>query len=500
MSGRTTEDSNAQMSIPPPHTDPAGWRWDHSYLRLPSLFFEKSSPHPVADATLVVFNRALAEALGLDPAVLESPDYAPVFVGNRQPEGAEPIAQAYAGHQYGHFTSLGDGRAILWGEHLSPEGRRWDIQLKGPGRTRYSRGGDGRAALGPMLREYLISEAMAALRIPTTRALAVAATGETVLRDGPLPGAVLTRVATSHIRVGTFQWAAAHEDVAALRALLAHTVNRHFPEIDPTDARGFFLAAMHRQIDLIVDWMRVGFVHGVMNTDNMALSGETIDYGPCAFLDAYDPDAVFSSIDRGGRYAFSNQPSIARWNLARLAEALLPLFHDDPQKAVDGANEALHHFEPTFQQRWLAMMRRKTGLLTEEAEDLGLIQDLLDRMHKTGADYTNTFRALALTLHPDAHAFDTPSLQEWHSRWHKRIEHQPHTTADVAAAMHATNPAILPRNHQVEAALSAACAGDLTDFHRLLAALAAPYAQAQDKALTEPPPPDQPKHVTYCGT
>ena len=478
----------------------AGWRWDHSYARLPEMFYERTRPQAVAGARLVVVNRKLAEALGLDAAVLETGEYAAVFAGNRVPAGAGPIAQAYAGHQYGHFTGLGDGRAILMGEHLSPDGKQWDIQWKGSGRTRFSRGGDGRAALGPMLREYLISEAMAALGIPTTRSLAVAATGEMVMRDEPLPGAVLTRVAASHIRVGTFQWAAAHEDMEALRALTGHTAARHFPEADPADACGFFRAVMDAQISLVVEWLRVGFVHGVMNTDNMALSGETIDYGPCAFMDAYDPDTVFSSIDRRGRYAFANQPSIARWNLARLAEALLPLFNADRSAAADFANEELGRFEGMFQTRWLAMMRSKTGILTEEPGDARLIQDLLDGMHAVGADYTNTFRALSAENPGGASPFDREPLRDWYVRWRGRIDRQPQPFHELARVMRRMNPAVIPRNHRVESALASAAAGDPAEFDRLLEALGSPYDEPDDGSFIAPPPASWPKHVTYCGT
>lgn len=478
----------------------AGWRWEHTYVRLPAMLYEKSHPQGVADAKTVIFNRGLAEALGLNAGVLESPEHAPVFVGNRLPEGSEPIAQAYAGHQYGHFTGLGDGRAILLGEHIAPDGRRWDIQLKGSGRTRYSRGGDGRAALGPMLREYLISEAMAALGIPTTRSLAVAATGEAVVREQVLPGAVLTRIAASHIRVGTFQWAAAHQDDDALRALQRHTSARHFPQIDPNDARAMFVAVMERQVDLIVEWMRVGFVHGVMNTDNMALSGETIDYGPCAFIDAYDPDAVFSSIDRGGRYAFGNQPSIARWNLARLAEALLPLFGPEQPLAADFANEVLGGFEEMFRKRWLAMMRGKLGLKKEEPGDPALIQDLLDRMHAEGADYTDTFRSLCLGSEADAPSFPEESMRDWHVRWRQRIAREATPFPEIAKTMRAANPAVIPRNHLVESALAEAVAGDLAGFNRLLSVLSAPYEEPSDPSYTSAPPAGTPRHVTYCGT
>ncbi len=482
-------------------TRQAGWIWKNTYADLPSIFHESTPPRPVARPEQVVFNGKLATSLGLDPAALETPEQTAVFAGNQVPEGTQPLAQAYAGHQFGHFTGLGDGRAVLLGEHTAPDCRLWDIQLKGSGRTRFSRGGDGRAALGPMLREYLISEAMAALGIPTSRSLAVAATGEHVMRDEPKPGAVLTRVAASHIRVGTFQWAAAHQDTAALRALMEYTAKRHFPEIDPEDARAFFIAAMNRQIELVVDWMRVGFIHGVMNTDNMALSGETIDYGPCAFMDAYDPDTVFSSIDHGGRYAYANQPSIARWNLARLAEALLPLFDEDRASAADFANENLGNYEAAFQKQWLAMMRTKTGLLNEEDGDAALIQEFLDGMRAAGADFTRTFRILATTDAADEPPFDDGPLRDWHPRRVERLSRQPHSLEEARHAMCAANPAVIPRNHRVEAALADAEAGDTTAFHELLEALSSPYDDPGDNnPLALPPPPGTPKCVTFCGT
>jgi uncharacterized protein YdiU (UPF0061 family) len=479
----------------------AGWRWDHTYLQLPELFFERTLPRQAPTPKLVVLNARLAAIMGLDSDVLARDESAGVFSGNRIPEGAEPLAQAYAGHQFGHFTGLGDGRAILLGEHLGPDGRRWDVQLKGSGRTRYSRGGDGRAALGPMLREYVISEAMAALGIPTTRSLAVALTGDTVMRDEPLPGAVLTRVAASHIRVGTFQWAAAHDDVAALRALVAHTARRHFPKLAPDDARAFFQAALEKQAALVCEWMRVGFVHGVMNTDNMALSGETIDYGPCAFIDAYDPDAVFSSIDRGGRYAFANQPSIARWNLARLAEALLPCFDADRARAVDFANEVLGGFETVFKKNWLAMMRGKTGLLDEQPGDAALIQSLLDAMREDRTDFTHTFRSLA---DEQAIAGPTPAMgaavRAWHEAWAARLARQISSPAEAAAVMRRHNPAAIPRNHLVEAALKAAVDGDMLPFERLAEVLSMPYETPADPVFTTPPPTDAPPYRTFCGT
>lgn len=443
---------------------------------------------------MVIFNDALAHDLGLDASLAERAD---IFAGNTLPEGANPIAQAYAGHQYAHFTMLGDGRAILLGEQITPRGERFDIQLKGPGPTPFSRRGDGRAALGPMLREYIISEAMHALSIPTTRSLAVVTTGETVYRQEPLPGAVLTRVAASHIRVGTFEWAAARGERDLLRALADHTLQRHYPEMLATAQpyRAMLNAIIERQAALIAKWMHVGFIHGVMNTDNMALSGETIDYGPCAFMDTFDPSTVFSSIDQHGRYAYGNQPQIAQWNLARLAEALLPLLHDDEQAAVEIANEAIHGFKPRFQYHWLAGMRAKLGLFNTEAEDTELIQTLLEWMRSTSADFTNTFRSLA-TEQSKGSAF-----QEWQAQWTARRARQPQSTEESVQLMRASNPAVIPRNHQVEAALDAASQhGDLSVMHRLLDVLTMPYDDPQDLAYTLPPADGARGYRTFCGT
>ncbi len=377
----------------------SGWRLDHTYATLPALFHAAAAPTPVRDPHYVVFNPALAAAIGLDAASLEGPAGAAIFAGNHLPEDARPLAQAYAGHQFGHFTVLGDGRAILLGEQTTPAGTRVDVQLKGAGQTPYSRRGDGRAALGPMLRELLISEAMHGLGIPTSRSLAVVSTGEPVYRERPLPGAVLTRIAASHLRVGTFEWAAVSRDPAALPALAAYTVQRHFPEVADaaTPHLALFEAIVERQARLIAQWQLVGFIHGVMNTDNMALSGETLDYGPCAFMDVYDPETVFSSIDAAGRYAYGNQPPIAQWNLARLAEAMLPLFDADRTRAIELATAALERFVSRFEHHWLAGMRAKLGLTTEEPEDRALVEALLAWMRGAGADFTNTFRTLGVT-------------------------------------------------------------------------------------------------------
>ena len=475
----------------------AGWRWDHSYTQLPSLFFSRVTPTPVRSPAVVVFNEPLALSLGLNPELLEEGN----FTGNIIPPGADPIAQAYAGHQFGHFTGLGDGRAILLGGHRAPDGGLWDIQIKGSGRTPYSRGGDGRAALGPMLREHIISEAMHALGISTTRSLSVAATGESVERAETLPGAVLTRVAASHIRVGTFQWAAAHEDTPALEALADYTRERHFPEIPGGESRhfGFFEAVMERQACLTAAWLHVGFIHGVMNTDNMALSGETIDYGPCAFMDTYGPDTVFSSIDSGGRYAYGKQPEIARWNLARLAEAMLPLFHPERKTAVDLANEALGKFEERFQYHWLAGMRAKLGLFTEEEGDARLVKGLLDTMQTHCMDFTNTFRSLsdesAILACPFA------ELSAWHVRWKQRLDRQPQDPKRTAELMRNSNPGVIPRNHLVEEALTAASGqGDLTALNRLLAVLSRPYENGHPEEYSSPATAGSLPYQTFFGT
>ena len=487
-----------------PATVHADWHFDNSYARLPEAFHTRVNPTPVAEPRLVLFNRPLARSLGLDPAAFTGPDAAAFFTGNQILPGAEPIAQAYAGHQYGNLTRLGDGRAILLGEHLTPSGDRFDIQLKGVGPTLYSRRGDGRAALGPMLREYLISEAMHALGIPTTRSLAVATTGEPVFREETLPGAVLTRVAASHIRVGTFEYFAAIGDTDSLRVLADHTLRRHFPDRAESEhpALGLLEEVMERQASLIAHWMRVGFVHGVMNTDNMALSGETIDYGPCAFMDAYDPAAVFSSIDRHGRYAFGQQPQIAAWNLARLAEAMLPILHPEPETALARANEALESFQGRFHRHWLAAMRGKLGLFTAEPDDVSLVEELLRWMHQTRADYTHTFR----NLRPQSTAEPAPPRDDafatWHRRWTERLARQPQPWTEVVRLMNAHNPAVIPRNHVVEAALAAAATGnDLAPLERLQAALATPCDEAgQPAAMLNPPPPGTPACRTFCGT
>ena len=488
----------------------SGWRLEDTYTELPRLFYSDVNPTPVREPRMVAFNESLARTLGLDPTLGSTPEAAAVFAGNALPDGARPIAQAYAGHQFGHFTALGDGRAILLGEQVTPSGQRFDIQLKGPGQTPYSRRGDGRAALGPMLREYIISEAMHALGIPTTRSLAVVATGEPVYRETVLEGAVLTRVAASHIRVGTMQWAAAHKDHEALRALSDYTRARHYPELsaiaeaaaDKADSYlALFDAILTRQASLIARWQLVGFIHGVMNTDNMALSGETIDYGPCAVLDVYNPATVFSSIDHAGRYAYGNQPTIAHWNLTRLAEAMLPLFDADTDRAIERATASLDRFNNLFEASWLDGMRAKLGLFTREPDDRALADDLLAWMARQPADFTNTFRMLSNEAGAADAARANAELGHWHRRLTERRSRQPQSIAEAEALMRRHNPAFIPRNHLVEEALFAATEGhDLAVMQRLLEVLATPYDHERDLPAFSTPGRDDRSYRTFCGT
>jgi serine/tyrosine/threonine adenylyltransferase len=487
-----------------PNRPDAGWNFDNSYARLPEAFYAQLNPVPVREPQLVVFNEPLAKSLGLNPNALKGDEGAAVFAGNQIPEGSEPLAEAYAGHQFGAFTMLGDGRAILLGEQVTPTGERFDIQFKGSGRTPFSRNGDGRAALGPMLREYIISEALHALGIPTTRSLAVVTTGEPVFRETTLQGAILTRTAASHIRVGTFQYAAARDKPDELRTLADYTIQRHFPEL--ATAENSYLAllegVMERQASLVARWLLVGFIHGVMNTDNMTLGGETIDYGPCAFMDAYDPNTVFSSIDHHGRYAYGRQPQIAQWNLARLAETLLPLIHEDQQEAIAMATKTVTGFSERFRHYWLAGMRAKLGLSNEEADDSTLVEDLLGCMHRHGADYTNTFRDLASSSLPEASVFRAPEFKQWFERWQARLKRQPDTREASRKRMHRHNPAVIPRNHRVEEALAAAVErADFTVMGNLLEVLSQPFQDPPEEAGYHlPAPPSGEPYRTFCGT
>ena len=467
-----------------------GWRFDNSYARLPDILFIPTHPAPVNTPRVAILNHRLAAELGLDLEAVTPEQAAALFAGQTLPTGSRPIAQAYAGHQYGGFTMLGDGRAILLGEHRTPDGRIVDIQFKGSGRTRFSRGGDGLAALGPMLREYVVSEAMAALDIPTTRSLAVVTTGEQVHRESVRKGAILTRVAASHLRVGTFEYAARIGE-ETVRELADYAIDRHDPELadEPDEYLGFLRAVADRQAALVARWQLVGFIHGVMNTDNVAISGETIDYGPCAFMNAYDPHTVFSSIDRGGRYAYGNQPKITQWNLARLAEALLPLLAADRETAADRAMGVLGEFPAIFEGYWLAAMRKKLGLLTDEADEL--IRPLLDWMQKSHADFTNTFRDLSQGALPSEGQYIDPEFMAWHARWKDRLVSAP--------LMRTVNPFVIPRNHRVEEALSAAEEhDDLSALQRLLEAVSSPYEAGPPEY--QEPPDDERGYRTFCGT
>ena len=490
----------------------AAFPFDNSYARLPERFYARLPPTPVAAPRLLKLNYALARQLGLDPDVLSSPEGVAILAGNRLAPGSQPIALAYAGHQFGGFSpQLGDGRAILLGEVIDREGVRRDIQLKGSGPTPFSRRGDGRAALGPVLREYLVSEAMFVLGIPTTRSLAAVSTGEPVWRDGELPGAVLTRVASSHIRVGTFQFFAAREDVEALRLLADHAIDRHYPAARQAAEpyRAFYEQVIARQARLVAQWMLVGFIHGVMNTDNSSISGETIDYGPCAFMDSYDPSTVFSSIDTQGRYAYINQPRIAPWNLARFGETLLPLLADESEAALAIANEALGTFQPLYAAALLAGLRRKLGLFTDEEGDAALAEDLLKAMAANQADFTLTFRRLGDAAADPARDsgvrdqfLDPAAFDSWAVRWRERLAREPQDGAARREAMHATNPIYVPRNHRVEAVLAAAIErDDYAPFEELMTVLSRPFEERPEfAAYAEPPTDDRSGYKTFCGT
>ncbi|MDC3335712.1 YdiU family protein [Opitutales bacterium] len=476
---------------------------ESTYTKLPQVLFSKLSPSPVRQPGVVLFNEKLANEIGLNLSDMSKEVRADLFAGNFVPEGTEPFAQAYAGHQFGNFTMLGDGRAIVLGEHLTPSGQRLDLQLKGSGRTSYSRGGDGRAALGPMLREYIISEAMHALGIPTTRSLAVVTTGEKVYRETELPGAILTRIAGSHIRVGTFEFTSLQEDKQVTQALLDYLIDRHFPEIKEKENQPFALleAVIHQQAELITHWMRVGFIHGVMNTDNMALSGETIDYGPCAFMDTFAPDTVFSSIDHKGRYAYANQPYIAQWNLARLAESLLPLMDGKKEEIIASAEDLLNSFEQIYKSKWLSMMGSKLGFAETGQEDEKLITELLDWMHKNSADFTNTFLNLCKEEIPDGALYASESFQSWHVRWQDRLKKEEQGLETSFALMRSVNPAVIPRNHKVEEALQAGEAGNFKPFHDLLHAVEKPYMNGDHLLPYQAPPqPGEKVLQTFCGT
>jgi len=479
-----------------------GFKFENTYAKLPEILATKLVPVPVKKPKLIIFNNRLAKDLGLDVNSVSEDDLTNLFSGNKLPSGSEPLAQAYCGHQFGHFVMLGDGRAIVLGEHLTPSGKRIDIQFKGSGRTPYSRSGDGRAALGPMLREYIISEAMHGLNIPTTRSLAVVATGEMVQREVALQGAVLTRVASSHLRVGTFQYLAARQDIKSLKELVSYTIKRHYPEFinSKNQALELLRIVIKKQAYLIAEWMRVSFIHGVMNTDNMTISGETIDYGPCAFMDYYDPKTVFSSIDLHGRYAFGNQPNIAEWNLARFAESILPLFDLDNKKAISIAEQEINNFKDIFKNNFTKMMKGKLGLISNEIEDDKLMKDLFQLMFKNEADYTNTFVYLMNGSVPQEKLIKDKNFIEWKNKWNSRLS----KNQDIIKAkelMTKNNPIIIPRNHLIESALSKAEQGNLDEFNKLILALKDPYKDnGQYTGLKNPAPQSEKKYQTFCGT
>jgi uncharacterized protein YdiU (UPF0061 family) len=486
--------------------------FQNTYAALPANFFARVAPTPVASPRLVKLNRRLAVHLGLDPELLESPEGAEILAGKRLPDGADPIAMAYAGHQFGHFVpQLGDGRAILLGEVIDADGVRRDIQLKGSGPTPFSRRGDGRAALGPVLREYVVSEAMAALGVPTTRSLAAVVTGENVMRETMLPGAVLTRVASSHIRVGTFQFFAARGDTDGVRRLADHVIARHYPDAAKADRpyHALLEGVIARQAELIARWLLIGFIHGVMNTDNTSISGETIDYGPCAFMDSYDPATVFSSIDEQGRYAYANQSRIALWNLTRLAECLLPLLADEQDKAIAEAQALLGEFSEKFTAAYQSGLRRKIGLFTARDGDEALVQDLLDAMAQNQADFTLVFRRLGDAARgPESdrevrQLFAEPAAyDEWAVRWRQRIGDEPQSHDERWTAMRVVNPAFIPRNHRIEAIIEAAVnRDDYAPFEELLKVLSTPFEdQPEFAAYADPPKPEQRVLQTFCGT
>ncbi|WP_461206863.1 protein adenylyltransferase SelO [Clostridium sp. DL1XJH146] len=481
-----------------------GFNFNNSYASLPKSFFSIINLFPVSSPKLIIFNDTLASSLSLNSEILKSYDGVEILSGNQLPKGALPIAQAYGGHQFGHFTILGDGRALLLGEHITPKGKRFDIQLKGSGRTPYSRMGDGRATLGPMLREYIISEAMYGLDIPTTRSLAVVTTGESIYRESLLPGAILTRVAESHLRVGTFEYASHQGTIDELRALANYALQRHFPEVknDKNPYLSLLKEVIKRQANLIAKWQLVGFIHGVMNTDNMTISGETIDYGPCAFMDKYDPQTVFSSIDTFGRYAYGNQPSIGAWNLARFAETLLPLLHNDKKQAINLAEDAISQFTELYSCNYINGMRAKLGIFNEEPQDEPLIEELLSIMKKYNGDYTNTFRALTFDNLYNTPLFDSTEFHNWNKLRQARLDRQQNSRNSCRELMMKSNPSVIPRNHHVEEALEAAVGkGDYSVMKKLLAVLSNPYAYTEEHdEYTAPAPPSSTPYRTFCGT
>ena len=477
------------------------WNFDNTYSRLPDPFREKINPVKVKNPELVMLNKSLAEDLNLDFSGLDQAKLSALFSGNELPNNSRSIAQAYAGHQFGHFTMLGDGRAVLIGEHISKSNHRYDIQFKGSGKTAFSRNGDGRAALGPMLREYIISESMHFLNIPTTRSLAVAKTGEKVIRETQLEGAILTRVASSHIRVGTFQYIAARNKKGELETLFEYVIKRHYPEVERSKKQALDLlnVVLDKQIELVVNWMRVGFIHGVMNTDNMSIAGETIDYGPCAFMDIYDPKTVFSSIDKLGRYAYCNQPIITKWNLSRFAECLIPLINGDQDKAIKLATEVIDTFEKKYEEKWLGMMRSKIGLTDEDEKDKFLILDLLTWMHQNKVDYTNTFCHLMNFQTQNDIVYENNEFSDWKKRWQERLS-QNSSSEKYINLMRSVNPIVIPRNHIVEDALKKANQGNFEPINNFLKILSSPYTDQKHISEYQMPSQSDENYQTFCGT
>ena len=480
-----------------------GWHFDNSYSRLPKTFKEDISPTPVNAPEIIILNKDLAKKLDLDFSNINNDDLSKIFSGNILPEGSNSIAQAYAGHQFGHFTMLGDGRAVLIGEHLTKNNERFDIQFKGSGKTPFSRSGDGRAVLGPMLREYIISEAMHSLKIPTTRSLAVVKTGEDVIREQISKGAILTRVALGHLRVGTFQYIAAKKNISDLEILINYTIEKYYPNIKSSNNKALDLlnVLIEKQTQLVIDWMRVGFIHGVMNTDNMSISGETIDYGPCAFMDTYDPKTVFSSIDKLGRYAYDNQPKITKWNLTRFAECLIPLISKNEDEAINLATKSLDKFEQNYEKKWLNMMRDKLGLYGEDKNDKYLVIELLNWMEKNKADYTNTFVFLMNKTIENSETYNDSEFELWKLKWMKRLTMFNNTHDKSMDLMHTVNPMVIPRNHKIEEALTLANNGDLKLFNKLIDILKNPYlVNINDLQFMSPAPQGDKKYQTFCGT
>ena len=483
--------------------DSIGWAFDNTYSKLSNTFKEEVKPTPVHNPELVVLNDRLAQYLNLDFSKIKKDDLSQIFSGNSLPKGSLTLAQAYAGHQFGHFTILGDGRALMIGEHIDKNNNRYDIQFKGSGKTPYSRNADGRAALGPMLREYIISESMHHLGVPTTRSLAVVETGEDVIRESILKGAVLTRVASSHIRVGTFQYALISKNKNDLKTLFDYTLQRHYPNLKKSESSPVDLLklVLKKQVNLICNWMRIGFVHGVMNTDNMTISGETIDYGPCAFMDKYDPGTVFSSIDSQGRYAYFNQPRVAKWNLERFAECLLPLINDDNEIAIPIATEILKEFPNIYKESWLKMMKQKLGLLGDEPKDEKLIIELLSWMHRNKADYTNTFCYLMGEYKKKNQIYNETQFTLWKKKWENRIKLNNISKAGSLKIMRKANPLVIPRNHLVEGALQYVNEmNDLSKVNELLKILQRPYEKVSTTSIYQSTPIPEENYVTYCGT